>query len=117
MFYPETKHQTAVLLSSGQETECDGKSESRVDGLSVPCVIFLNSGLHPLQDLSEHGWVYPDKIPECHHILGLQLPHQTIIATKVQPPREPGLHPIPPGHCSMPFLSVNQYLGHHNLIL
>ena len=48
------------LLSSGQETKCDGKSASRVDGLPVPSVIFLNSGPNPLQDLSEYGRVYPD---------------------------------------------------------
>ena len=62
--YPEAKQQTPVLLSSGPETKCDSKSASRVDGLLVPCVIILNYGPHPLQDLSEHGWVHPDKIPE-----------------------------------------------------
>ena len=60
---PEAKHQTPVLLSSGQEMKCDGQSASRVDGLPVLCVIFLNSGPHPLQHLSEYGWVHPDNIP------------------------------------------------------
>ena len=86
MCYSEAKHQTPVLLSSGQETKCDCKSASRVDRLPEPCVIFLNSGPHPLQDLSEHGRVHPDKISERHHILSLQLPHQTIIVSIVQPP-------------------------------
>ena len=81
------------------------------------CVIFLNSGPHPLQDLSEHGRVHPDKISERDHILSLQLPHQTIIVSIVQPHGEPGLHPIPPGPWSTPSLSVNQYLCNHNLIL
>ena len=46
MCYPEAKHQTPVLLSSGQETKCDCKSASRDDRLPEPCVIFLNSGGH-----------------------------------------------------------------------
>ena len=46
-----------------------------------------------------------------------QAPHQSIIVTIVQPPREPRLHAIPPGPWSTPSLSVNQYLVHHNLIL
>ena len=64
MGYPEAKHQIIVLLSSGQETKCDDQSSSSVDGLPVPCVIFLNSGSNPLQHLSEHDWVHPDKIAE-----------------------------------------------------
>jgi len=74
--HSEAIHQCLVAVTSSKEMKGDGQPQTRMKCLSIPGVLFGNSGTQSVDQFSEHGRFHSHKISEGSWIFSFQLRHQ-----------------------------------------